>query len=503
MSRKILVAIMCFGVLLVVATRLSHAAGAGAQTMADWAQWARTPQHTGATSAVGQSPNSQLAQITYDPFTPQEMAETFGELLAHYQAPLVDGSKVLLEAKTGVYVSCQPPGSGKPFPCGPDAWDSEIWNERAFVWQGTSLMQLWNFQSDWKPEPSAGGLFGWEPVFHAALWNGFVFVPGFAGSIYKVNESDGTLITQYKPFGPNDDPNKYVAGPLTVDSNGNVYFNVVGLDATSPWGVDVTGAWLVKVTSTGVVRRVSYSTLVPGAPMACHGGMPCGSQRPGINVAPVISADGKTVYTVSRGHFFPDDGYVVAANSDLTPKWQASLRHRVAADINGVVDDLSSSTPVVVPDGSVLYGALGNNANRGYLMKFNSSGQYLANYDFGWDETPAVYAHGGTYSVILKDNNYFGGPYYITQLDANLVPEWKFLSPTNYEWCVNAPAVDAKGTVYANSEDGNVYVINQGGTLKGNIFLRLAVGAAYTPIAIGRDGKLYTENDGDMFVVGN
>jgi hypothetical protein len=63
--------------------------------------------------------------------------------------------------------------------------------------------------------------------------------------------------------------------------------------------------------------------------------------------------------------------------------------------------------------------------------------------------------------------------------------------------------VDSKGTVYANSEDGNVYVIHQGGVLKGNIFLRLAVGAAYTPIAIGRDGKIYTENDGDMFVVGN
>ena len=31
--------------------------------------------------------------------------------------------------------------------------------------------------------------------------------------------------------------------------------------------------------------------------------------------------------------------------------------------------------------------------------------------------------------------------------------------------------------------------------------MRQAIGAAYTPIAIGWDGKLYTENDGDMFVV--
>jgi len=48
----------------------------------------------------------------------------------------------------------------------------------------------------------------------------------------------------------------------------------------------------------------------------------------------------------------------------------------------------------------------------------------------------------------------------------------------------------------------NVYVIEQGGTLKGKIFLRQAIGVAYTPIAVARDGKIYTENDGDVFVEG-
>jgi outer membrane protein assembly factor BamB len=57
--------------------------------------------------------------------------------------------------------------------------------------------------------------------------------------------------------------------------------------------------------------------------------------------------------------------------------------------------------------------------------------------------------------------------------------------------------------VYANSEDGNIFAINQDGTLKQKKFLQLALGAAYTPITIGPDGRIYTQNDGHLFVVGN
>jgi hypothetical protein len=497
MKRAILLSVVCI-LLIAGAWPLL----APAQTGIDWSQWGRDAQHTGSTPAIGQSPNTKLANVTYDPFVSQETAEAGGNLLAHYQAPLVHGDRVFLEFKTGTYISCDPPGSGQPFPCGPDAWNSQIWNERAFTWQNGSLVQQWNFESDWKPEPSAGGLGGWEPVFHAALGNGFVFVPGFGGSIYKLNEADGAVVAHYRPFGPTDDPNKFVSGPLTVDRRGNVYYNVIALSGPDPWGADVRRAWLVRVSPQGAIRRVTYAALVPDAPSNC-GGFPCGGQRPGVNVAPVVSNDGQTIYTVSRAHFASDFSYMVAANADLTPKWHSSLRNLGPSHITGIAYDLSSSTPVVAPDGSVLYGAQGGPEFRGYLLKFSSSGQFLAAYDFGWDSTPAIYRHDGTYSVIIKDNHYVtGGPFYITQLNADLAPEWRFRNPSNLEWCVNAPAVDANGIVYANNEDGNVYAINQGGTQKGKIFLRRAIGAAYTPVAIGLDGKLYTENDGDMFVVG-
>jgi hypothetical protein len=34
------------------------------------------------------------------------------------------------------------------------------------------------------------------------------------------------------------------------------------------------------------------------------------------------------------------------------------------------------------------------------------------------------------------------------------------------------------------------------------MFLQLALGAAYTPLSIGQDGGIYTQNAGHLFVVG-
>jgi len=128
----------------------------------------------------------------------------------------------------------------------------------------------------------------------------------------------------------------------------------------------------------------------------------CGLQRAAINIAPAIGPDG-TIYSVTRAHFISRYGYLVAINPDLTPKWAASLRGNetcreitsrwvyggrcgVSASAGGllppngapggcrvgarfgvdpatnrlgggrVIDD-SSSTPVVAPDGSIIYGA--------------------------------------------------------------------------------------------------------------------------------------------------
>src|SRR5712671_1089629 len=101
----------------------------------NWPQWGQNPQHTGVSRAIGQPANRILADIVYDPFVAAEQAEQGGNLTVHYQAPLLDGGDMFMEFKTGTWVPCNPLGSGMPAPCGPDAWNSQVWNVRRFTWQ--------------------------------------------------------------------------------------------------------------------------------------------------------------------------------------------------------------------------------------------------------------------------------------------------------------------------------------------------------------------------------
>src|SRR5262245_38827677 len=127
-----------------------------------WPQWGRDPQHWGLAQVAGQLPSRILANIVYDPFSAQEQAEANGRLLTHYQAPLVDRNDVFMMFKTGRYVSCNPPGSGSPAPCGPAAWNEQVWNVKKLRWVHNILAVDWTFPSDWKPVPNSLELAGWE-----------------------------------------------------------------------------------------------------------------------------------------------------------------------------------------------------------------------------------------------------------------------------------------------------------------------------------------------------
>ncbi|HMK72174.1 MAG TPA: hypothetical protein VK454_02480, partial [Myxococcaceae bacterium] len=74
--------------------------------------------------------------------------------------------------------------------------------------------------------------------------------------------------------------------------------------------------------------------------------------------------------------------------------------------------------------------------------------------------------------------------------------------PDGFEWCINAPAIDEHGTVYVNSEDGRTYALVQGGVLAQSRFLVRSLGAAYTPVTVDGQGRVYTMNGGVMTVLG-
>ena len=551
----------------------------------DWSQWGRTAAHQGNTCSRGQPAAQLLDELVFDPFVAAEKSDSRGDLLAHFQTPLLEGEDLYMALKSGTYLACDPPGSGTPAGCGPPAtWKTEIWNEaRYHISDSGKLEKRWTFESDWKPEP----FFGWEPVFHSALSGDFIYVPGAGGTLFKIDRESGKVRARVNPFGTTIDPNTYVAGPISVDARGNVYYNALTLAPSRPQFSDPQGSWLVKVSPHGTSTTVAYTTLVPDGPKptdACTigydpsiypGPLPplnpdgsvvppatfrCGSQRPNLNIAPAIAPDG-TIYVVSRAHINGSYAYLVAVNPDLTPKWHASLRGLVndgcgvLVPRDGDVDpshctpgapigidpntgeapalaaiDLSSSSPVVLPDGGVLYGAFTfYNDERGHLVKFTRDGAFAGTFDFGWDVTPAVFQHDGTYSILTKDNHYrFDangtgiGPYYLTRLSADLTPEWKFQStntqscsrdaqgnvtcvsdhPFGFEWCINAPAVDRDGSLFANSEDGNLYVIDGNGKEKSRLFLDVALGAAYTPLSIDRRGHLVALNGGHLFIIG-
>ena len=562
-------AAVCAALLAAMPAAAASAAGPA------WPQWGGNPEHDGLSAAAGQRLTAILADAVIDPFVPLESAEGGGDLFIHYAVALVDGSDVYIETKSGSYIPCDPPGGGEPFPCGPDARDLQIWNVTKLSWMDGALVEQWTFQSDWKPDPIGGSAF--EPVFHPALAGAFLYVPGMGGTIHKVSKATGLAASRINPFSDLS-PSRFVAGGLAADADGRVVYNAIEFDPLDPWRTDVVGAWLVRVGSDDAVARVSFAQLTPGAPAGtglCQGtftapayerpyppsptavppSFPCGSQRPGLNVVPAIAADG-TIYTVSRAHFNARYGYLVAVHPDLTPAWSTSFRGylndgcgvlrpidtgdpldcRAGATLGvdpstndrpaGRVDDAASSSPVVLPDGSVLYGVLTTyNYGRGHLFKLDRSGHIQRSYDFGWDITPAIRVHDGTYSIVIKDNHYGpedGERYNITSLDANLVPEWSFTAtntescarqgdgsivcvedhPNGFEWCVNQPAVDAEGISYGTSEDGNLYSIDSTGRAREKLFLDLALGAAYTPLSIGSDGRIYAQNNGHLFVIG-
>src|SRR5215470_9694149 len=149
----------------------------------NWPQWALNPQHTSNVTVPGQPLNRILKSIVFDPLVQQEMAANQNDLLAHYQVPLIDGSNIYMEFKSGTYNK--------------NRYSTQIWGENGFQWTNGNLVQVWSFTSDWTA-PGSQADFS-EPVFHAVLANGYIYVPGASGTLFKLNTNSGAVVSRINP----------------------------------------------------------------------------------------------------------------------------------------------------------------------------------------------------------------------------------------------------------------------------------------------------------------
>ena len=230
----------------------------------------------------------------------------------------------------------------------------------------------------------------WFPSFNLTLTaNGRMYAPGAGGKLYYRDNVDS------------------IAGTVetAVFYGATVYANArAELDAavaiSTPITVDAAGnAWfgffVNAVNSAGLtsgVARLSANgsgTWQPASVLANDVTV----DRVAMNSAPALSADGTTLYiAVSNA---AERGYLLALDSaTLAPRARVALLDPVSGGTARVTGD-STASPVIGPDGDVYYGVLESvqraNNGRGWLLHFNAAlTQTKIPGPFGWDDTPSV-----------------------------------------------------------------------------------------------------------------
>ncbi len=441
--------------------------GIAGSASAQWYQFNHDAQHSGFLPAVqGQNLDTIRFSKLYD-----SAASGTGDLLIHYDVPKVDDN-------------------GNPYIVLRDRVDGQItYSVQKLDSSGT---ELWTFTSDYRSVSA-----GWEPSFSFVVGNGLVYVAGLYGVIHVISPDDGREIVDIVSYEiPDPIPDGLaagvaVSGPPAIDADGTLYYVVRSTFA------DVR-SHLVKVSAADfTISTVAYADLTGES-----------SERPGLNAGPAIAPDG-TIYVGSRRTASPVQHRLLAVNADMTLKWIGDM----ASDPGHValISDLSTSNPVVGPDGRVFYGGVNSNEQSdGYLYSFDpADGSFLGQFPFGWDSTPGIYPDPDGdpthYHLIEKQNLYTSHRYYLVSINPNgMTLEWRWELPTaGKELCVNAVVVDKNGNSYFLGEDGYFYRVEFGGENWSRIMLGAPRNAAYTPAAMGPDGTVYALDDRSFYIVGN
>jgi hypothetical protein len=476
-----------------------------------WFSYGHDAQHT-AVSAIASQDLARIAWSTAVDLAPQYTPA--GALLTHYGSPVVTtNNTVVIPIKTAAAGSYRVDGR-----------------------DGATGTLKWSFTTGYAIPPH-----NWVPPFNVLLTpQGRLYTPDSAGRVQVRADADTVNATTathvfygaaiYAANAAALDGTVFINTPITADANGNVFF-----------GFQVTGANPAGLV--GGIARIApdgTGTWVGAAAAAGDAAI----QKPAMNCAPALSADGATVYiavNIAAGAG-TQRGYLLALNSTtLATRAKVALIDPNSGTPARISDD-STATPVVAPDGRVFYGVLeatfGTHNARGWLLQFdpllNSAGVPGS---FGWDVSPSVipasmvpsYAGASTYLLAQKYNNYAGvgtgdGLNRIAVLDPkgsqadSITPGVQvmrevmtILGPTldagsataRREWCINTMAADpARKSILANNEDGVLYRWDlTNNTLSQNIRLTNGLGQAYTPTLVGADGAVYAISNALLFAI--
>jgi len=491
------------GVLMLLSLSFSLAV-AQQVTNNGWPNYAHDPQHSGVSAVAAQ----EFSKIHWS--TPVDLHPPSGEIFIHYGSPIITAANtVIVPVKTG----------NNSF--------------RVEAHNGTDGTLLWMQNTNYQAPSSAAFL----PSFSPALSHNRLYIPA-AGGIVVVRENPDQPtgkafqlafygLKNYQANPSTYNANVEINTPITVDSQGNIYFGFLVLGST-PIGLQ---SGLARISATGVGSLITAASAA-GDPQMTEVNM-CS--------APALSNDESTIYVAVNGPS-AGYGYLVSLNSQ-TLKPIASVRLKdPSSGLDAWIYSGSSASPTVGSDGDVYFGVLENpfpnHNDRGWLLHFDSTlTQAKISGSFGWDDTASIVAaslvssyHGSSsYLVMTKYNNYKDigtgdGVNKIAVLDPNateadpIIPSVEVMNqvltikgvtpdptlPAVREWCINTAAVDPiTKSILANSEDGTLYrwdlTTNQ---FSQRITLSSGIGEAYTPTVIGPDGTAYAINDAILFAVG-
>jgi hypothetical protein len=478
-------------------------------TTAGWPQFA----HDGQRSALTDFRSEPLSRIQWQtPVDLEPQYTAYGDneiLLIHYGSPLVTRANTVIvpvktEANGGFRVDALTGSNGN------------------LIWSATTDYILPSVQE-----------YVSTPVFGPVLTAAGVYFPGAGGTVYfrgdpdAVNGTSGQLafygLSNYQANPSLYDANVIINTPIAADQQGNMFFGFIVQGATP---VPLQSG-IARISATGEGSWVAVTTAAGDPTMT----------EVALNSAPALSPDQTILYVAASNGA---SGYLVALNAQtLAPMARVLLLDPKSGE-PAELDDDSSASPTIGPDGDVYYGVLenpfGQNNDRGWLLHFNATlSKVKTPGAFGWDDTASIVPAGmvpsyqgkSAYLVMTKYNNYIGigtgdGMNRIAILDPNATQTdpvtgaavmkevLTILGPTPdsaggvKEWCINTAAVDVGGgAVLANSEDGKLYRWDlKTNTFSESIALTSGIGEAYTPTLIGSDGKVYAINNKTLFAVG-